>query len=442
MDCIVYPTSGLRGSISLAGDKSLSHRALLLAAMAEGTSKIENFLLAGVTQPMLNAMDQFEVKWELAGKTLVVHGKGMGSWRDAERVIDCGNSATTIRLLAGAMAANHCAGILDGSEGLRRRPMDRIVEPMQKMGINIHSTEGHAPLTLQPTKSRIRGIEYELPVASAQVKTCLILSALTADRPSIFIEPGPSRDHTERMLSGMGAQIMSDVIEGNGTKKFRVQVAPLKRPLKPISMHLPSDISSASFFIVAGLITPGSEIIINNIGLNPTRAGLLEVLQKMNGIIATENITEQSGETMGDLIVNSSSLQATDVNGDVVVRMIDEFPILGIAAAFAEGETVVTQAEELRYKESDRIAMLCQELSNVGVDVTELNDGFRIRGQRRVRGGDVDAHGDHRLAMAFMVAGLAAENPIRVRGAEVVQESLPEFIPLMRSLGAEIICME
>lgn len=442
MDCTVYPSSGLRGSISLPGDKSLSHRALLFAAMAEGTSKIENFLLAGVTRPMLKAMDQFGVKWEMMENTLVIHGKGIGSWKDADRIIDCGNSATTIRLLAGAMAANRCAGILDGSEGLRRRPMDRIVDPMQKMGINIHSTEGHAPLTLQHTKSVIKGIEYELPVASAQVKTCLILSALAGDRPSTFVEPGPSRDHTERMLSAMGAQINNDVIDGSGMRKFRVQVAPLESPLKPISMTLPSDISSAAFFVVAALIMPNSEILINHIGLNPTRAGLLEVLQKMNGKCTAENITEQGGEAMGDLIVSSSSLQATDVNGDVVVRMIDEFPVFGIAAAFARGETVVSQAQELRYKESDRIAMLCRELSKIGVDVTELADGFRIRGQGRIRGGDVDAHGDHRLAMALMVAGLAAENPIRVHGAEVVQESLPEFIPLMRSLGAEIICME
>ncbi|MGB9639819.1 MAG: 3-phosphoshikimate 1-carboxyvinyltransferase, partial [Anaerolineales bacterium] len=201
MDCIVYPADGLHGSISLPGDKSLSHRALLFASMAEGTSKINHFLLAGVTQPMLKAMDILGVNWEWREDSLIVYGQGMASWRDAESVIHCGNSATTIRLLAGAMAANRTAGILDGSDGLRKRPMNRIVEPMQRMGINIQSTNGYAPLILNKPASGIKGIDYELPIASAQVKTCLILTALAGDRPSVFIEPAPSRDHTERMLA-------------------------------------------------------------------------------------------------------------------------------------------------------------------------------------------------------------------------------------------------
>ena len=442
MDCIVYPADGLHGSISLPGDKSLSHRALLFAAMAEGKSTIDHFLLAGVTRPMLQAMDLFGVKWEMSDNTLIVYGQGMASWKDAEKVIHCGNSATTIRLLAGAMAANRTAGILDGSEGLRKRPMDRIVEPMQKMGINIQSTNGCAPLIIKKPATKIRGIEYELPIASAQVKTCLILSALAGDRPSTLIEPGPSRDHTERMLTAMGAQINSDVIVYNGNKKYCVTVTPLQHPLKPLEINLPSDISSAAFFIVAGLITPNSQIFIQRVGLNPTRAGLLEVLQKMNGDCFANNIVNQGGEAAGDLVVSTSHLNGVEVNGDVVVRMIDEFPIFGVAAAFASGETIVRQAEELRYKESDRIAMLCQELSKIGVDVTELTDGFHIKGRGKILGGEVEAHGDHRLAMALMVAGLAAEKPVLVHGAEVVHESLPEFIPLMRSLGAEITCVE
>lgn len=442
MDCIVYPADGLHGSISLPGDKSLSHRALLFSAMAEGTSKIDHFLLAGVTRPMLHAMELLGVKWEMQDNTLIVYGQGMASWKDAESVIHCGNSATTIRLLAGAMAATRTAGILDGSDGLRKRPMRRIVEPMQKMGINIQSTNGHAPLILNKPATLIKGIEYELPIASAQVKTCLILSALAGDRPSTFIEPGPSRDHTERMLKVMGAQIDSDVIAENGNKKYRVSVTPLDYPLKPLQINLPSDISSAAFFIVAALITPNSQVAIQQVGLNPTRAGILEVLHQMNGNWSAENVTLQGGEEMGDLLVATSRLKGVEVSGDIVVRMIDEFPIFGIAAVYADGETVVTQAEELRYKESDRIAMLCQELSKIGADVTELTDGFRIRGRGKILGGEVDAHGDHRLAMALMVAGLAAEHPILVHGAEVVHESLPEFIPLMRSLGAQITCLE
>ncbi len=442
MDCIVYPVSGLQGSINLQGDKSLSHRALLLGAMAKGTSEIENFLLAGVTKPMLNAMEQFGISWEMKEKTLIVHGKGLGSWKDAENSLDCGNSATTIRLLAGAMAANHTSGILDGSEGLQKRPMDRIVEPMQIMGIQIHSTAGHAPLILQRSPFPIRGIEYELPVASAQVKTCLILSALAADSPSQLVEPGPSRDHTERMLNAMGAHILSESEVENYQKKYCITVMPLKDELKPLRMNLPGDISSAAFFIVAGLISPHSQIKISQIGLNPRRAGLIEVLQKMGAEYSIQNQNEQGGETVGDLVVNASNLEATQVNGEVVVCMIDEFPIFGVAAAFARGETIVSQAEELRYKESDRITMLCEELTKMGVDVTEQADGFRIKGNGKVSGGEVCSHGDHRLAMALMVAGLAAENPVCVHGAEVVNESLPEFIPLMRSLGAEITCRD
>ncbi|MGB9672745.1 MAG: 3-phosphoshikimate 1-carboxyvinyltransferase [Anaerolineales bacterium] len=442
MDCVVYPTQGLNGVVTLPGDKSISHRALLFAAMANGESKIENFLLAGVTKPMLDALEQFGVPWEIKGETLSVEGKGIGKWKDAGEVISCGNSATTIRLLAGAMAANQCAGILDGSDGLRKRPMNRIVEPMQKMGVNIQSTDGHAPLIIGRPSSPIKGMRYELPVASAQVKTCLILSALAANEASEFIEPAPSRDHTERMLKSMGVDIQVATRLEKNQRKVHITVNPLTQNLKSINMSIPSDISSAAFFIVAALITPNSQVTINRVGLNPTRIGLLEVLDRMGADCLRMNTFEMNGEPVGDLKAKHGSLNACEVNGEVVVRMIDEFPIFGVAAAYAHGETVVSQAEELRYKESDRITMLCQELTKIGVDVKEERDGFRVYGKGKIQGGEVEAHGDHRLAMALMVAGLAAKEPVCVHGAEVVGESLPDFIPLLRSLGAEIICKE
>jgi len=440
MRCIVKGGKPLRGKVNLPGDKSLSHRAILFAALAEGRSEIDNLLLAGVTQPMLAALTAFGVEWSLQEQHLTVVGEGLKGWKNPVGVIDCGNSATTMRLLAGAMAATNVNGVLDGSEGLRRRPMERIVQPLQKMGVMIHSTNGRAPLTLSCSQHPLRGMDHQLEVASAQVKSCLILAALVADRPTCIYEPGPSRDHTERMLGSMGVKIESVPPQRTGQNGYQTRVEPLSEPLKPLQMHLPGDISSAAFFIVGGLIAPDSEIEIENVGLNPTRCGLLEALGEMQAGLSIEGQQSQGGEPCGHLRVGSASLNATNVMGERVVRMIDEFPVFGVAAAYARGETVVADAQELRYKESDRIAMLCLELRKLGVEAIETQDGFRIIGKGSVKGGVVNAHGDHRLAMALMVAGLGSQEPIVVEGAEVVNESLPQFIPILRSLGADILC--
>lgn len=440
MRCIVKGGKPLRGTIRLPGDKSLSHRAILFASLTEGRSEIDNLLLAGVTQPMLAALTAFGIEWSLQEQHLTVAGKGLGGWKNPVGVIDCGNSATTMRLLAGAMAATNVEGILDGSAGLRRRPMERIVQPLQKMGVGIRATDGCAPLTIRRSAHPLRGMEHQLEVASAQVKSCLILAALVADRPTLIREPAPSRDHTERMLASMGAKISSIPSQGKNQADYQTQVEPLSEPLKPLQMQLPGDISSAAFFLVAGLIAPDSEIAIENVGLNPTRRGLLEALSEMQAGLLIEEAQAQGGEPCGHIRTRSSFLQATTVMGERVVRMIDEFPVFGVAAAYAQGETLVADAQELRYKESDRIAMLCQELRKLGVEAIETQDGFRIIGKGKVSGGVVHAHGDHRLAMALMVAGLGSPEPIVVEGAEIVAESLPQFIPLLRSLGADIVC--
>lgn len=442
MRCIVHPVKELRGTVVLQGDKSLSHRAALFAGLAEGESRIQNFLLAGVTRPMLAGLSGVGIEWHLNGEELVVNGKGLGGWQAAKEAIYCGNSATTLRLFTGAMAATNTSGILDGSEALRRRPMDRIVKPLQEAGVNIQSTGGYAPLVMGRSKMPLKGMRHELSIASAQVKTCLILAGLSGDDASTIVEPGPSRDHSERMLSSMGANISSRVEESQQGKRYYTFINPLEKPLAPLDVRLPGDISSAAFFVVAGLIAPDAHIEIKGVGLNPTRTGLIDVLTKMNANLFREDLKEQGGEPAGDLVVETSVLNGTTVEGEDVVRMIDEFPIFGVASAYAKGETVVRQAEELRYKESDRIAMLCQELRRLGVEITELADGFRVHGGRRIQGGEVDAHGDHRLAMALMVAGLGAEDAIRVNGAEVVSESLPEFIPLLRELGVDVECQE
>lgn len=440
MRCTVKGGKPLRGTIRLPGDKSLSHRAILFASLAEGRSEIDNLLLAGVTQPMLAAMTAFGIDWSLQEQHLTVAGKGLGDWKNPVGVIDCGNSATTMRLLAGAMAATNVEGVLDGSAGLRRRPMERIVQPLQKMGVEIQATDGCAPLTINRSPHPLRGMEHQLEVASAQVKSCLILAALVADRPTLIWEPAPSRDHTERMLASMGAKISSIPPQGNDQASYRTRVEPLSEPLKPLQMQLPGDISSAAFFMVGSLIAPDSEITIENVGLNPTRCGLLEALGEMQATLSIEEAQAQGGEPCGHIRIHSSLLQATTVEGERVVRMIDEFPVFGVAAAYAQGETLVADAQELRYKESDRIAMLCQELRKLGVEAIETQDGFRIIGKGKVSGGVVHAHGDHRLAMALMVAGLGSHEPVVVEGAEIVTESLPQFIPLLRSLGADILC--
>jgi len=426
------------GKITLPGDKSLSHRAALFSALAMGQSCIGNFLVAGVTQAMLEALSALGVSWDLTGATLVVKGQGLSGLHSPTYPINCGNSATTLRLLAGALAAAGVPAELDGSPGLRRRPMQRIVEPLQKMGVTITaSPQGTAPLLLsgRPAGQRLHAIEYSLPVASAQVKSCLLLAALAADGPTTLNEPGPSRDHTERMLRSMGV----DVVTRRGTSYETRLIPPEPRVLNPLLIELPGDISAAAFLVVAALITPGSDITLKGVGLNPDRTGLLDALDSMGGNIQVTSLSERNGEPVGDVRVWYSRLMGTQISGPLVVRMIDEFPALAVAAICAEGITTVSDAIELRTKESDRISALCLELRKLGVQATETTDGFFIRGGQPVIGGVVQAHGDHRLAMALAVAGLAAQAPVTVQGAEIIHESFPGFTNTFQALGAPLI---
>lgn len=429
-------------SIGLPGDKSLSHRAALFAAMADGESRIENFLVSGVTDAMLSALKTLGVSWRLAGNTLYVQGVGLrnatgGSPVNCGVTLDCGNSATTLRLLAGALAAWGAWATLDGTPGLRRRPMRRITEPLQQMGIQIDSQDGCAPLVVRTVSLPLHGLDYTLPIASAQVKSCLLLAALSGDAPTWLTEPGPSRDHTERMLRAMGVEVSNLPLDGG---RWATRLVPPEPPrLTPLHMRLPGDISAAAFLIVAALITPGSQLTLHQVGLNPTRTGLLDTLQEMGADLRVTHLNEQGGEPVGDLTVCYSPLHGVRVGGERVVRMIDEFPVFAIAAACAQGETVVRDAQELRHKESDRISALGQELRLLGVDFTETPDGFVIRGGRPLRGGDVQSHGDHRLAMSLAISGLVAEQPVRVSGSEMIGESFPEFASVLRHLGVNII---
>ena len=379
----VLPGSSIHGDIDgshglvIPGDKSLSHRAALFASLADGDSIIRNFQVSGVTRVMLEALTQLGVNWELDDRVLRVRGNGFDGLRTPDQPIYCGNSATTIRMLAGALAVGGVHTVLDGSSGLRRRPMGRIVNPLRSMGVPIQSSQGEcAPLTLgsRDLSHSLLGLEHSLSVASAQVKSCILMAALAADGQTTIIEPGPSRDHTERMLSSMGVEVESQLrISDNGETVYLTRVMPLEsRILKPLGdVTLPADISAAAFLMIATLITPQSNITLEGVGINPTRTGLLDALRSMGADLQVRDRCRAGGEPIGTITVKSSSLYGTEVFGEQVVRMIDEFPVFAAAAAMAKGDTLVRDATELRHKESDRITVLCVEMQKLGVQIEE-----------------------------------------------------------------------
>ena len=409
--CLPAADRPLQGHVTVPGDKSLAHRAALFAALATGDSEVGNYPDSGVTRAMRQALAALGVPSTLEDGVLRLSGR---KWQDAALVY-CGNSGTTFRLLAGALAATGTAATLDGSEGLRRRPMDRIAEPLRLMGADVSASAGHAPLVFRPAP--LHGIDYTLPVASAQVLSCLQLAALGAEGVSTFRVPGPVRDHTTRMLRAMGVRIEED--------GFATRVYPTKT-LMPLKGTLPGDISSAAFLLVAAAIVPGSRIAVVNIDLNPTRTGILDVLSEMGAAIEVSHVHDVFGEPTGDVTLSAAPLHGIDIGGDLVVRSIDEFPAIAVAAAFAEGTTTVRDAKELRYKESDRIAAIVTQLRALGADVEEAPDGFSVRGGT-VHGGTAQANGDHRLAMSMALCGLRAPAPVTVCGAEILNESFPEF---------------
>ena len=436
--CLPTAATPLRGRVAVPGDKSLAHRAALFAALAIGDSEICNYPDSGVTRAMRQALKELGVPSTLEDGVLRLSGKRRQELRapdgvprfgeavfaplHAEPIVYCGNSATTFRLLAGAVAATGTAVTLDGSKGLRCRPMDRIAEPLRLMGADVTTTDGHAPLAFRPAP--LHGIDYTLPVASAQVLSCLQLAALGADGASTFHVPDPVRDHTTRMLRAMGARIEE---EGSSTRVYPCGT------LRPLRGTLPGDISSAAFLLVAAALVPGSCVTIMDIGLNPTRTGILDVLSEMGASISVGNVHDAFGEPMGDVTLAAAPLHGIDIGGDLVVRSIDEFPAIAAAAAFAEGTTTVRNAEELRYKESDRISAIVTQLRALGADVVETPDGFSIRGGT-VRGGTAYANGDHRLAMSMALCGLRAPEPVTVCGAEILNESFPEFTMKLAAL--------
>jgi 3-phosphoshikimate 1-carboxyvinyltransferase len=438
MKLLVRPQkTPLRGTISVPGDKSISHRAVMLAALAEGTSLIRDWLPAGDTIATLEAFRALGVTILVDEKSpqawdLQIEGRGLHGLQPPVEALDCRNAGTCMRLLAGILAGQSFASVLDGSSQLRKRPMRRITGPLSRMGAIIGATEDKAPLTIEP--AALQGLDFEMTVASAQVKSALLLAGLYADGPVRVYQPGPTRDHTERMLQAMGVEV---TILGNW-----ITLQPPARALRPLTLTVPGDISSAAFPLVAAAIVPYSEITITNVGYNETRTGLLDALRAMGAEISTAAERVTGGETAVDLTIRFSELHPTSVSGDAVVRGIDEFPIWAVAATQAAGDSRVTEAAELRVKEVDRIGVLAGELRKLGAAINEQPDGFTVHGPGRLYSAEVDSHDDHRLAMSLAVAGLVTHGPTLVHDARCAADSFPGFVDTMQQLGANMEWVE
>lgn len=437
MDLQVSSPSALSGIFSPPGDKSISHRAVLLGALAEGQSVFENFLESGVTQVMIQCLETMGIIFQLEDDRLTVHGQGITQIRPPGKPLNCGHSGTTLRLLTGALTAANLPVTLDGSASLRRRPMSRVVAPLRLMGANIQSHHGKAPIVLHQRKASrpLKGITYPCPIPSAQVKSAILLAGLAAETPTIIIEKGPSRDHTENMLRLMGADLKTK----QTNNCFSTQITPQPgQSLSPIRFHIPGDISSAAFIITAALLVPGSIIRLQNVGLNWTRTGFLEALIQMGADVILHPSDKRTLEKSGDIEIHYDHLRNITVEGDLVIRMIDEFPAFALLAAFSEGTCLVKNARELRHKESDRIRGICQGLSKLGIQIEERQDGFRIMGKPDDLPGEVVLHPghDHRMAMTFVLAGLRTRKPILVKNAEIISQSFPGFIGALEALGA------
>lgn len=422
----VQPGGSLRGRAAVPGDKSISHRAVMLAAIAEGTSRIQGLLTGTDVLATAQAFRAMGVPLEFADDdTVTVHGAGRFGLRPPDGDLDLGNSGTGMRLLAGLLSGQRFASRLVGDASLTRRPMRRVTDPLRQMGADIDtSADGTPPLVIRPV-DKLSGIRYRMPVASAQVKSAVLLAGLYADGEVCVAEPAPVRDHTERMLEGLGIRVD---VEG----QWRCLKA---GDLAAMDLQVPADFSSAAFFIVGAAIAPGSEIRLDRVGVNPTRTGLLTVLEEMGADIKLENEQTVAGEPVADIAVRPASLAGVDVPPDLVPLAIDEFPVICVAAALAEGTTRIRGAGELRHKESDRIHAMAVGLHALGARVEETDDGMIIEGRESLTGGAVDSFSDHRIAMAFAIAGLRATGPVSIAGVENVATSFPGFESTARALG-------
>lgn len=414
----------LHGKLTIPGDKSISHRAVMFGALAQGTTRITHFLEGADCLSTISCFQAMGIHIQKNKDEVLVEGKGLHGLQAPLDILDVGNSGTTTRLISGILAGQDFTSRLTGDASICQRPMGRIITPLSLMGAQITSQNqnGCAPLTIQG--GHLHGIHYQSPVASAQVKSCVLLAGMYADAPTSVTEPVLSRNHTELMLNYFGAQVTS--------KGTTASILP-QPDLKARDITVPGDISSAAYFIAAGLLVPGSEILLCNVGINPTRDGLLRVCQAMGGDITLLNV-RNDGEPTADLLIRSSSLHGTEIKGEIIPTLIDEIPMIAVMAAFAEGTTVIRDAAELKVKESDRIQVMTDNLTRMGADVEALPDGMIIHGGKPLHGATINSHKDHRIAMSFAVAGGICEGSLTITDGECVNISYPEFYTDLYSL--------
>ena len=411
-------THPLKGEVTVPGDKSISHRAIMFGALSKGTTEVTNFLQGADCLSTIDCFRRLGISIENTPEKILIYGKGLHGLSKSDTVLDVGNSGTTTRLISGILAGQTFETTLNGDESIQRRPMKRIMEPLSLMGADITSIHENDCAPLRIVGSPLHGIHYHSKVASAQVKSCVLLAGLYADCPTSVTEPELSRNHTELMLRGFGANV---------TCKGKTATILPDPELTGQKIEVPGDISSAAYFIAAGLLVPGSEILIKNVGVNPTRDGILRVCKAMGADMTLQNKRENGGEPAADILVRHSSLKAVTIEGEIIPTLIDELPMIAVMACFAEGTTIIKDAAELKVKESDRIAVMADNLSRMGAYVTATDDGMIIEGGYPLHGAEIDSHLDHRIAMSFAVAALAAEGETQIKDADCVKISYPAF---------------
>lgn len=427
----IAPTRGLKGEVTIPGDKSISHRSIMLGSIALGTTEITHFLEGADCLSTIDCFRKMGVEIERKPSSILVHGKGLRGLTAPASTLNVGNSGTTTRLISGILSGQNFATTLSGDDSLNSRPMKRIMTPLNTMGAHIRSLNdnGCAPLHIRP--GALHGIHYQSPVASAQVKSAVLLAGLYADSPTSVTEPALSRNHTELMLQGFGAYVATD-LHTDGTATAHVE--PCKE-LYGQQICVPGDVSSAAYFIAAALLVPGSELLVKNVGTNFTRAGFLKVCKAMGADIETVSQTIEGGESRADLLVRYSHLKGTVIEGDIIPTLIDEIPMIAIMAAFADGQTVIRDAAELKVKETNRIDTVTAGLKAMGADITPTDDGMIIEGTGHLNGASIQSYLDHRIAMAFSVAGLASDGETQIVDSQCVDVSYPEFYATLNSVS-------
>ena len=422
---IFTKVNSLKGEVSIPGDKSISHRAVMFGSLAEGTTEVTNFLQGADCLSTISCFRKLGIEIENTSQRILIHGKGLHGLTEPSDTLDTGNSGTTTRLISGILAGQRFTTILNGDASIQTRPMKRIITPLSMMGADITSLKGNDCAPLRICGGQLRGITYKSPVASAQVKSCVLLAGLYADAPTSVTEPVLSRNHTELMLAGFGAHVAS-----SGTTAT-IEPEP---DLNGMKIEVPGDISSAAYFLDEGLMIPNSEILIKNVGINPTRDGILRVAKEMGGDITILNEKTSGGEPTCDLLVRSSSLKGVTIGGEIIPTLIDEIPMIAVMACFAEGITTIKDAQELKVKESNRIDTVVTNLKAMGAHIEATDDGMIIEGGYPLHGAVIDSHLDHRIAMSFAIGALGADGETRIEGADCVKISYPEFYQTLEKL--------